>query len=62
MKIAKIVNIVLIAVILKTNNICIATKIIVIILMNTSIEFLKDLMKIILVQLNVLVYKIVMGV
>lgn len=62
MKIAKIVNIVLIAVILKTNNICIATKIIVIILMNTSIKFLKDLMKIILVQLNVLVYKIVMGV
>ena len=62
MKIAKIVNIVLIAVILKTNNICIATKIIVIILMNTFIEFLKDLMKIILVQLNVLVYKIVMGV
>lgn len=62
MKIAKIVNIVLIAVILKTNNMCIATKIIVIIFMNISIEFLKGLMKIILVQLNVLVYKIVMNV
>ena len=62
MKIAKIVNIVLIAVILKTNNICIATKIIVIILMNIFIKFLKGLMKIILVQLTVLVYKIVMGV
>ena len=54
-RIAKIVNIVSIAVILKTNNMCFATQIIVIILMNISIEFLKGLMKIILAHQNVLV-------
>lgn len=54
-RIAKIVNIASIAVILKANSICFVTKIIVIILMNISIEFLKGLMKIILVHQNVLV-------
>ena len=55
MRIAKIVNTVSIAVILKTNSMCFATQIIVIILMNISIEFLKGLMKIILAHQNVLV-------
>lgn len=55
-RIAKIVNIASIAVILKTNSMCFATQIIVIILMNISIKFLKGLMKIILVHQNVLVY------
>ena len=55
MRIAKIVNIVSIAIILKTNSMCFVTKIIVIILMNISIEFLKGLMKIILAHQNVLV-------
>ena len=54
-RIAKIVNIVSIAVISKTNSMCFATQIIVIILMNISIEFLKGLMKIILAHQNVLV-------
>lgn len=54
-RIAKIVNIVSIAVISKTNSMCFVTQIIVIILMNISIEFLKGLMKTILVHQNVLV-------